>query len=355
MKEQYRDEGLETIHIYLLRENAPPVIDAAPEREQEKPHPGSNQWGIVYCASIGLLFALLPLVAIIAASLFPPYDMIVSKTLALTLSLHPVANQVQLYPFPIITKTKQATVKATGRVQESATRAEGLITFYNGLFTSQLVPTGTVLTGKDGVSIVTSEPALIPAATPTTPPTYGTISVMAHSERLGPTGNIVANDIDRACCGPSILVQNLDTFSGGANAREVTVVMQSDITHTAVTLKAELGQAAQDQAQSEVQAGQQLLPLQCTISTKANHQAGDQAQEVTITVSEQCLPLAYTMASVQRQVTAVLARSLPLAYQFARLSIIVLNTGEIDIHKGTAALTVHVTAFLQVIHSTRRR
>lgn len=355
MKEQYRDEGLETIHIYLLRENAPPVIDAAPEREQEKPHPGSNQWGIVYCASIGLLFALLPLAAVIAASLFPPYDMIVSKTLALTLSLHPVANQVQLYPFPIITKTKQTTVKATGRVQEPATRAEGLITFYNGLFTSQLVPAGTVLTGKDGVNVITSEPALIPAATPTTPPTYGTVSVMAHSERLGPTGNIMANDIDRACCGPSILAQNLDMFSGGTSAREVAVVMQSDITHTAVMLKAELNQAVQDQAQSEVQAGQQLLPLWCTTRTKSDHQAGDLAQEAAIIVSTQCIPLAYTITSVQQRAMTVLARSLPPAYQVVRLSIIVLSAGEIDIHRGTAALTVHITTFLQTIHSTRKR
>ena len=353
MNEYYRDEEMETVHIYVLRENVPPVIDAEPL--QEEPQPQQNRWGMTYCSCIGVIFTLIPFVAILAASLLPPYDAVLNKTLSLTLSLHPAPSQVQLNQLPAITKMRKATVLATGKIQEPATRADGLITFYNGLFTSQTIPAGTVLTGKDGINIVTSSQALIPAATPTTPPTYGTVSVMARSELPGTAGDIAASDIDQACCGPSILAQNLDAFSGGTNAQEVTVVMQSDLINATALLKNALDQETHDQAQSEQKAWQQLLPLQCPTSTNASHQAGDQAQEVTVTVSTQCLPLAYTVASVQQQAMSVLSHTLPHTYQLLRMSMILLDATGVDAHTGTATLTVHLTAFLQMIHPLRNR
>ena len=195
MNKYWRDEKMETVHIYVLRENEPPMIDA--ELVQEEPQPQQNRWGMTYCSCIGVIFTLIPFVAILAASLLPPYDAVLDKTLSLALSLHPGPSQIQLYQLPAITKTRQATIPATGKMQEPATRADGLITFYNGLFMSQTIPAGTVLTGKDGISIVTSSQALIPAATPTTPPTYGTASVIVRSELPGTAGNIAASDMTR--------------------------------------------------------------------------------------------------------------------------------------------------------------
>jgi hypothetical protein len=140
------------------------------------------------------------------------------------------------------------------------------ITFYNGSFTAQTVAPGTRLTGKDGVTILTSQAASIPPATPATPPTYAAVSVTAFSSIAGTVGNIPASDIDQACCGVSILAQNLYPFSGGSNSRDVTIVTKGDIANTTATIKTALDQETTDQAQNEVQPGQELLPLSCTIS-----------------------------------------------------------------------------------------
>jgi hypothetical protein len=315
----------------------------------------SNPFGLAYCAGLGVFFTLLPLVALLVANLLPSYDTVLSKTLTLHLSRHPTRDEIPLDQLPVVTGMNAGNVKATGLLQEPATRAEGLITFYNGLFTPQTVPAGTLLTGKDGVSVVINVQALIPAASPTTPPTYGTVSVVAHSSLTGIAGNIAASDIDRACCGASILAQNVDAFNGGTDAQDVTVVTQSDLTNATVTLKTELDQQTHDQAQREVPAGQQLAPLQCATSTTANHQAGDQASSVAVTVSAHCLPQAYALASVQQQAMTVLSRMLPHTYLLVRISLILGDVTAMDARQGTATLTVFLTAYVQSIHPSRKR
>ncbi len=103
----------------------------------------------------------------------------------------------------------------------------------------------------------------------------------------------------------------MDAFRGGTDAQDVTVVTQSDLTDATATLKTALDQQTHDQAQRALPAGRQLAPLQCTTRTTANHQAGDQASEVEITVSAHCLPLVYALASVQQQSMTVLSSLLP--------------------------------------------
>ncbi len=354
MREPFSTEERETLHVYIVRENTPDpsIIDADPEPTVRQTP--SNPFGLAYCASLGVFFSLLPLIALRVANLLPSYDTVLSKTLTLHLSLHPTRDELLLDQLPVVTGTNAGSVKATGLLQEPATRAEGLITFYNGLFTAQTVPAGTLLTGKDGVSVVTSAQALIPAASPTTPPTYGTVSVAAHSSLTGTAGNIVASDIGRACCGASILAQNVDAFSGGTDAQDVTVVTQSDLANATATLKTEVDQQTHDQAQREVPAGQQLLPLECTTSTTANHQAGDQASEIAVTVSAHCLPLAYVLASVQQQAMTVLSRMLPHTYLLVRISLILGDVTAMDARQGTATLTVFLTTYVQSIHPSRR-
>ena len=131
--------------------------------------------------------------------------------------------------------------------------------------------------------------------------------------------------------------------------------MQSDLTNATTLLNNALDQEAHDQAQSELKAEQQLLPLQCTTSINANHQAGDQAQNIAITISAQCLPLAYAIASVQQQAMMDLARTLPHTYRLLRVSMILFDATGVDERTGIATLTVHITAFLQIIHPIRSR
>ena len=58
------------------------------------------------------------------------------------------------------------TVPATGLGHQDAAQASGLLTFYNGLSTEQTVAAGTVLTGNDGVQVVTDTSIAIPPASP---------------------------------------------------------------------------------------------------------------------------------------------------------------------------------------------
>lgn len=355
MREPGDYEALETIHVYVLRESdqLPPIIDAEPEQESEAKHsPQLLQepnifWGRMYVWSIGVLFTLIPIVAILAANLLPAYDTILSKTLTFTLSLHPAPNQIQLYHLPDITETRQITAPATGSSQEPAMKAVGLLTFYNGQLTSVVIPAGTTLKGKDGISVVTAQIATIPPATPTTPPTEGTVSVTAYSAIAGTSGNIAAQDINQACCGTAILVQNLNAFSGGKDAQTVTVVTSHDILNATTSAKTDLDQKGNDQAQQELSPGQQLVPLVCTTSMQTNQQAGDQAQTIQVTTTEHCTPFAYTATSVEHQASLVL----PHGYKALSTSIILLAARVPDLSQGTGSLTIHLTAYLQLIRS----
>src|SRR5260370_3665876 len=182
----YQDEQLETIHVYLFREEAyqpeaETIIDQAPTPTKQPP----TALGVVVCLfgvflTLGsLTFSLL--LAFNPGLIPPTINKQIDKTITLTLSLYPTATQVQSYLLPEIRATKQREVPATGIVHQSAAAATGLLTFYNGAFTAQVVPAETVLQGKDGISVSTDQQAVIPPATPTTPPTYETVSASPHS------------------------------------------------------------------------------------------------------------------------------------------------------------------------------
>jgi hypothetical protein len=153
--------------------------------------------------------------------------------------------------------------------------------------------------GKDGIAVITSQAAIVPAATPTTPPTYGTVSVTATSAISGMFGNIAASDIDSACCGSSILAQNLYAFSGGQGARDVPVLTKTDISNGTQTLTTQVSTAINNQAQQETKPGYILLPLHCFPTLTANHQPGDQVRAAIITFKETCTTFAYFAVDIE--------------------------------------------------------
>ncbi len=135
----------------------------------------------------------------------------------------------------------------------------------------------------------------------------------------------------------------------------MTVATKSDMTSAMATLKAELDQETTDQVQRERQRGQALLPLSCLTSSSANHQPGDQALSVQVTVSEHCTLLAYSLVSVQQQAMALLRSSIPQNSTIVSITVLLLEAKLTDAIQGTGTLTVHITAFLQNIHPNRSR
>jgi hypothetical protein len=199
-----------------------------------------------------------------------------------------------------LTLMQHTNTLATGHRHQDAAQAQGSITFFNGLYASQTVASGTVLTGADGVQIITTVPALIPAATP---PYIGQVTILAHAIHAGSQGNIPVGDINQPCCLTAVKAVNITAFTGGHNAREYLVVTREDIQHAAAPLKATLSQSEQAALHAQLHPGEALITPPCQPSTTADHHPGDEATEATVTVSLTCLGIAYAAPEVDALAT----------------------------------------------------
>jgi len=218
-------------------------------------------------------------------------QVILSETLQLGRLLH------------LVTLRKSATVKTTGTGHQDATQAHGFITFYNGEFTSVTVSAGTVLTGADGVHIITGQDAAIPAGNP---PSYGQVTISAHAAQAGSTGNIQADAINQACCFASVFAKNLDRFTGGQNERDYQTVANADIGNAEAPVKLSLAKRLTTALRQQLHSGEVLISPRCTTQVTPDHQPGEEATQVTITASETCTAAAYNQNTLQATVTALL-------------------------------------------------
>ena len=163
------------------------------------------------------------------------------------------------------------------------------MTFYNAAPTGQTIAAGTLLTGADGMQIVTDEEADIPAVSY---PTLGQTTVTAHAIVTGPAGNIQGADMYGPCCRLNVSAVN-SPFTGGQNARNYQEVSQQDIETAAANLKSSLTQSIQAALQTQVHADESQLTLPCQPTVSSDHRAGEEAAQVTVTVSETCTGIAY--------------------------------------------------------------
>jgi hypothetical protein len=152
--------------------------------------------------------------------------LLVPKTVPLTMTttLHvlaasprtdaaPLPDQLVGHVLSAVTIRQQQTVPTTGQGHHDAQAAHGSITFYNAAPYEQTVAAGTLLTGMDGVQVVTDVDATLPAGTLAT---NGQRTVAAHAVLPGPAGNIRAGDIYGACCRLNVFAVN-SAFTGGTD------------------------------------------------------------------------------------------------------------------------------------------
>src|SRR5207245_1869844 len=175
--------------------------------------------------------------------------------------------------------------------------------------TSQTIVGGTTLTGSDGVQVVTDQPAMIPAALATTPPTYGQVTVSAHALEPGPQGNIRVRDINQACCLPSVLAQNTTAFQGGQHERDYTLVTREDLDQGVASLTTTLIQSAHAAFTAQLTTNEALVTPACRRTVTADHRAGAEAVTVTVTLSERCTAIAYDAAALREQRAQVITRA----------------------------------------------
>ncbi len=203
----------------------------------------------------------------------------------------PTKNQIAGRVLLAITMSQQKTLPTTGTVHQMAQAAHGLLTFYNAAPYAQTIEAGTMLTGADGIQVVTDHDAMIPAAIM---PTEGQVTVSAHTAITGLQGNIRASDIYGQCCRLNVFVAN-GMFHGGQDARTYQTVTQQGITSVVNNLKANLEQSVQAAFQIQVQPSETLvIPLACTSKVTTDPRIGEEATHVQVIIDETCIGTVYT-------------------------------------------------------------
>lgn len=146
------------------------------------------------------------------------------------------------------------------------------------------------MTGASGVQAVTEQDAIVPAVSY---PTLGQATVLAHTATTGPEANTRAGDIYGPCCRLNISAVS-STFHGGQAARTYQTVSQQDMNGVVSHLKANLEKKVRVLLQAQLHADETLVsPFPCKTRTTPDHQVGDEAQQLRVTVSETCIGEAY--------------------------------------------------------------
>ncbi len=243
----------EVVDVYFVRREAEiapesdivgDIVDAAPVTPTGGPSAVFTTATIFF--SVGILVSAIALQIFLAfnppvatVTIVPSVHMVtVSATMPLGRLIHP------------ITLSQSQTTPTTGKGHQDARAAQGTLTFYNGLFTAQRVPAGTILTDANGVQIATDQEADVPAGNP---PSYGMVTVASHAVRPGEQGDIAPYDINQACCANAILAKNTAAFYGGQNERDFRTVAKGDITSVSTLLKTSLAQSVQGAVQGQLQ------------------------------------------------------------------------------------------------------
>jgi hypothetical protein len=300
----HQAEDIQDVYVLVVREQEDALEDDTIEttlvRAQETRHTADLP---AYAAGLfGLLLILSSLAFQLSLVFHPPT---VTVTIMPKSQIVTLTSSVQLGRLvSAITLSLSQRGAATGKGHQDAKPAMGTITLYNGQFSRVTVAAGTLFTGNTGIEVVTDQDATIPAGNP---PSYGQVTVSAHTLQTGPQGNIQALDIQQACCAPSVLVKNLTAFRGGQDERNFHTVAKSDIETTAATLQTTLARSVHGALQGQLTPNEQLQVLPCTPTVSADHHIGQEATVVTVTLSETCSAVAYHTDALVMKATALLS------------------------------------------------
>lgn len=269
-----------------------------------------NWWSVIALALLLILVGEhgVPLAVSLANSYFHPTTTVTifptSKKLTETyhfLAVTGTADQSQQQiPSRLLsftTPTKTETINTTGVGHTPPVQATGSITFYNEAPYSQTVYAGTVLTGSDGIQVVTDETVTIAAGNGLT---NGSATVSAHTIQAGTQANIVPLDINGLCCLSGILAKNQEPFSGGEDSKAYPMVSEADVKGETIHLAGLLDQVAKQGIQKQVNTFEQFLqPMQCSSTTSSLPKVGEKAEQARVSVAETCTGQVYDSATLQ--------------------------------------------------------
>jgi len=253
------------------------------------------------CFVFVMMSSLLPILNPTATITIIPTEneIVTTATLLVGQGTHDIPGRL----LPPLTLAQTITALATGHRHQQAQVAHGTVTLYNGLLTAQTITAGMLLTGTDGIRVITEQQVTIPAATP---PIEGQVTVPAHALHSGSQGNIAAYDINTPCCLTAVKAVNTVAFQGGRDEREYTVITQGDINTAATALKTTLAQSTRAALVAQLAPGEGLITPTCIVHVIPDHRPGDEATHIKISVSESCPAIAYDSVALEEQATYIL-------------------------------------------------
>jgi hypothetical protein len=183
------DDKPETIHLYVVREEAP------------KPSLLPIFLSVV---ALSLVSAML-----IAVSVLFPFQQPVTRAVI----------RVPAVPLAVKTFTAEVPVIPTGIKTYPATTAHGILTITNGSIIGQSIPSGFIVQG-----VATDSAVYVPAGSANG---YSYATVRAHTLMSGKGGNLATLAINQVI-GSSVYIRNLSAFSGGRDSYAVKVITAQD-------------------------------------------------------------------------------------------------------------------------------
>jgi hypothetical protein len=300
-------EEIQDVYVLIVREHeedTAQVVDSTP-LVSTQPTPITVHQDSFLSAYLFVCFSLF---LVLSTLVFQLYCLM--NPLVATVTIIPTSQQITLSGtmqlgrlLPPLTISQSQTTPATGKGHQDARTATGYITLYNGQLTSIFVPAGLILTASDGEQIVTDQDANIPASNL---PQVGQTTVSAHVVNAGSKGNIQAYDINQGCCATAIKAVNTSAFYGGQDERSYTSVTQHDIHSISTVLKTTLASSITGALQGQLRPQEQLALLPCSPDISSDHQPGEEATSVTVTVSETCSAIAYNTQELATKATVYL-------------------------------------------------
>src|SRR5258708_625769 len=308
-----------------------PLTKKQAQEEKTSRHVG------LFTTIFSLFLCFASIVLNLHSMLTPPIATIILIPKSQTLSLNATVQLGRL--LPPTTLSQEKTVPTTGHGHQDAKAATGTVTFYNGSNTPQTSNAGTVFTGNDGIQVATDTDADIPAANP---PIEGQATVPAHALNANAKGNNQAYDINLAVSS-DLTVKNLSNFSGGQDERDFQTVTGQDIAQAAAPLKTSLAQSMQGALTGQLQSGEALVTPPCTPKVSTDHQIGNEATQVKVTVSETCSGVAYNTQELETKATQLLTtqaiKKLGTGYSLLGDVQVTTNTATVTASRPTIVFT----------------
>ena len=214
----------------------------------------------------------------------------------------PTKQEVLARVVTVSSTSQSKTVSATGVRQTPATVARGTITFFNSLTNGQTIGV-TIFTLANGVKFANNGNAFVPGANP---PTESFVTVNAHAVTVGSRGNTSNQTFYGPCCTTGITAR-IGVFSGGQDAQNYTFVQEGDILGATNALQPSLLGQAEGALKTQIRTNEQIAgATTCSPTSVSDHNAGDRATSVTVTVKVTCQAEVYDQKGTLALVTNLL-------------------------------------------------